>query len=403
MLNNKGERELAYVVKVTDVINIPEAEKVELVKVNEWTCMVQKGAFKPGDLAVYFEIDSKLPQKPEFEFTAKYDYRIKTQKYFKGTVISQGLVMHPDDLHLINIKEGDFLTKELGVTYYEPEDNIRKESSSKAQKKTTLETKMKNWSHKHPRAAKSKLLYKLVKLFYSLTYKKKVSLAWPSWVVKTDEERCQNMPQLFREPLNSIEWIATEKIDGTSTTFTMKADKPKKRKLITCSRNLVIDPNTSSTSSVYAEMRDKYQMDKVLSHILSQHNTFDYITIQGEAFGGSIQKRNYGPEHRLAIFNIIYAESGKPPKRLNPIEMKKFVDDLNKWLKEEVPGSVPLMTVPIVEESYKLPSTCNELLQYAHGQSQIDKGLREGVVFRSTDGVYSFKAVDNEFILKYHN
>lgn len=398
MLNKKGERELVYVVRVTDVISIPDAEKVELVKVNGWTCMVQKGAFHPGDLAVYFEIDSKLPQKPEFEFTAKYDYKIKTQKYFKGTVISQGLVMHPDDLHLINIKEGDFLTKELGVTYYEPEDNIRKESSSKAQKKMTLETRMKKWSGQHPRAAKFKLLYKVVKLFYSLTYKKKVSLVWPSWVVKTDEERCQNLPQLFTEPMQSIHWIATEKIDGTSTTFTMKQDKPKKRKLITCSRNLVINPDTSASSSVYIEMRNKYSMEKVLSYILSQHPEYDFITIQGEAFGGTIQKRNYGPEHRLAIFNIIIGESGKPNKRLNPIEMIDYVNQLN----EAKISDTPLMTVPLVCEDFKLPNTCGELLDFAHGDSKIDKGLREGVVFRSLDGKDSFKAVDNIYLLKYH-
>ena len=29
-------------------------------------------------------------------------------------------------------------------------------------------------------------------------------------------------------------------------------------------------------------------------------------------------------------------------------------------------------------------------------------GMREGLVFRSTDGVKSFKAVSNEFLLKYH-
>ena len=46
---------------------------------------------------------------------------------------------------------------------------------------------------------------------------------WPSWVVKTDEERVQNLPQLF--PPDDTEWFVTEQIDGTSTTFTMKKIK----------------------------------------------------------------------------------------------------------------------------------------------------------------------------------
>ena len=48
--------------------------------------------------------------------------------------------------------------------------------------------------------------------------------------------------------------------------------------------------------------------------------------------------------------------------------------------------------------------TCEMLLTFAGSEpSRIDGGMREGIVFRSEDGVNSFKAVDNEFLLKYHN
>ena len=57
-------------------------------------------------------------------------------------------------------------------------------------------------------------------MFVFFGKKKDKRNAWPAWVVKTDEERCQNMPWLF--PGNDEEWIATEKVDGTSTTFTMR-------------------------------------------------------------------------------------------------------------------------------------------------------------------------------------
>lgn len=60
MLNKNGERELAYIVKVDDIKPIAGKDRVECAIVGGWTCMVPKNSFKPGDLGVYFEIDSKL-------------------------------------------------------------------------------------------------------------------------------------------------------------------------------------------------------------------------------------------------------------------------------------------------------------------------------------------------------
>ena len=50
-----------------------------------------------------------------------------------------------------------------------------------------------------------------------------------------------------------------------------------------------------------------------------------------------------------------------------------------------------------------MPDTVDELLAIATGISKVDGGMREGLVFRSADGVKSFKAVSNEFLMKYHN
>ena len=64
-----------------------------------------------------------------------------------------------------------------------------------------------------------------------------------------------------------------------------------------------------------------------------------------------------------------------------------------------------LECVPILSNGdYELPETCDELLAYASSEvSKIDNDMREGIVLRSEDGVNSFKAVSNEFLLKYHN
>ena len=55
--------------------------------------MVRKGQFRKGDPAIYFEIDSRVPAREPFMFLEKNDFKIKTQRYFKGKFISQGLLM----------------------------------------------------------------------------------------------------------------------------------------------------------------------------------------------------------------------------------------------------------------------------------------------------------------------
>jgi hypothetical protein len=57
--------------------------------------------------------------------------------------------------------------------------------------------------------------------------------------------------------------------------------------------------------------------------------------------------------------------------------------------------------VPVLD-TITLPATCEEMLSYADGESDLDGGMREGVVLRTEDGNNSFKAVSNEYLLKYH-
>ena len=148
MLNDKGQRELAYVVEIDNILPIEGADRVELAVVGGWHIMVKKEQFKEGNLAVYFEIDSRVPAKEPFLFLEQKNYKIKTQKYFKGTVISQGLLMAAEDfgweidrdqdgnpISIGGFEKGAFLTEKLGVTYYDPEDNVRKAPSGDKYKK----------------------------------------------------------------------------------------------------------------------------------------------------------------------------------------------------------------------------------------------------------------------------
>ena len=394
MLNPKtNERELAYVARVTEIVPIEGADRVEVAKIQGWTCMVAKGAFQVGDLGVFFEADSKVPEKEPFLFMEKRHYKVKVQKFFKGTVISDGLLMSFADFGWKDGKyaEGDFLTKELGITYAEAEDNKRKANST---------DKYKKMAQRHPKLFQNPIIKKVYKtnfgkkvLFLFFGKKKDKKGGWPAWVVKTDEERIQNLASRIEEFQNE-KWIATEKIDGTSTTFTLKG-KGRKQEYHVCSRNVAFDTPEKTAkcfydSNVYLEMDEKYDMHYVLQTIMNETNAL-YVTIQGETYGGKIQKRDYSrSDHELAVFNVIICGQDGIPRRLNPIEMKAKMDEYG------------IPTVPIVATDVELPSTCDEILAMAHGDSLVDGKPREGLVFRNIDGTKSFKAVDNLFILKYH-
>ena len=230
-----GKRELAYVVTIDEIKPIPNYDRVEHARVGGWWVIVKKDQFAVGEPAIYIEVDSKVPEQEPFFFLEKRHYKVKTQKMCK--VLSQGLLMHPADFNWVSFYDADFdkwfildstgstwkagapMTDILGITYAEENDNKRKAASVDKYKKMTQRRPVlfkKPWARWMMKRDWGK---KVMFFFFGKAKDKKNG--WPAWVVKTDEERCQNMPWLF--PGNpDEEWIATEKVDGTSTTFTMK-------------------------------------------------------------------------------------------------------------------------------------------------------------------------------------
>lgn len=382
-------RELAHVERVVAINPIEGADNVELATVLGWRVMVRKGQFNVGDLGVYIEIDSKCPQTEAFAFLEKKHYAVKTQRYFKGKVLSQGLLMHPADLGLdpADLTEGQGVTEQLGITYYEPEDNVRKAPSV---------DKYKKMARRHPKLFSKPLARWMMKrewgkklMFFFFGRKKDKKGGWPEWVKKTDEERIQNIVWMLED---KTPYIVTEKIDGTSATYSMKRGQGfrKKNDFYVCSRNVVQqreDQDTYYDSNVYWEIAKKYDIEKVLSVLLEKYPHAEWVTIQGEIYGAGIQKRDYSmKDHDFRAFNLIMSNTG----RWNTIDMRSELEFYD------------IRSVPIVETRYMLPDTVEELLDYATGTSLIDGGMREGLVFRSRDGVKSFKAVSNEYLLRYH-
>lgn len=409
MLNKAGERELAYVVLIDGIEPIPGYDRVETAIVGGWHIIVQKDQFKIGDPAIYFEIDSRVPKDKEcFAFLEKRNYKIKTLKMC-GT-ISQGLLIHASDFGWDIIFDGTktpyiydgkkahyaddesrFLTKVLGITYADDEDNKRKAPSV---------DKYKKMSQRHPNIFKKPWARWLMKrswgrklMFMFFGKKKDKKGGWPSWVAKTDEERIQNMPWILND---TGRWIITEKIDGSSTTFTMKRGKHGKNEFYVCSRNVCfdsVDKPCYYDTNIYWEMAQKYDMYNILTKLLEIAPEAEWVTIQGETYGSGVQKRDYSmKDHDFKAFNLIFSYCG----RYGTLEMQTLLEGLG------VP-CVPVVNDDFYFDEIKGENKVDSLLEMATGESAIDGKPREGFVLRSADGTKSFKAVSNSFLLKYHS
>lgn len=406
MLNKDGARELAYLVHIDAIEPIVGSDNCEAAVVGGWRVMVRKNTFSADDPAIYFEIDSKVdPENPAFGFLAGKHYAVKTQRYKfggAGNFLSQGLLMHPLDFdweiidkntiksltgeHKID-DESRFLTKELKVTYYIPEDNSRKSSYDKY--KAMAQRCGKLFAHQPFRWLMHRDWGKKL-LFIFFGKKKDKRTDWPVWVSRTDEERIQNLPFLLED---KAPWIVTEKVDGSSTTFTLHKEKFGKKKYLVCSRNVVFDSPKKNEklfydSNIYLEMSEKYHIEEALNKILE--NDFpeaEWVTLQGETYGEKVQNRDYHLKgHDFKGFNLVISTKG----RLNSIESR------------DIMAKYGIPWVPILRDDYILPDTIDEVLTYAEGISEVDGDPREGLVFRSLDGVKSFKAVSNSYLLKYH-
>jgi len=408
MLNKNQERELAYVVLIDGIEPIPGYDRVEHAIVGGWRVIVQKDQFKVGDPAIYFEIDSRVPSDREcFAFLEKRHYKVKTLKMCK--TLSQGLLMHASDFgwtienstiddHPVIIDDENkphyvtddsrFLTKKLGVTYADDEDNTRKAAPVDKYKKMTQRRPhifKQPWARWMMRREWGRKV-----MFFFFGKKKDKKNGWPSWVQKTDEERIENMPFVLQ---NKNPWIVTEKCDGSSTTFTMKRGKFKKKDFYVCSRNVCfdsVDKPCYYDTNIYWEMAQKYHMFEVLSKLLDSMPGAEWVTIQGETYGEGVQRNTYGLSgHDFMAFNLITSSKG----RWNSCAMKKILEkDYN------------IPCVPILDDNYILPDTVEELREYVNSQpSVIDGEMKEGIVCRSPDGIHSFKCVSPEYLLKYHS
>lgn len=434
-------RALVKVVAVDSLSAIKKADFVELAHVGGWQCVVKKGEFKPGDRALYIEIDSLLPvSQPEFAFLAERSEGLKTIDevvYSRIRTIklrgelSQGLLLPlPGRFRAESI--GANLTNKLDVRKWE--EIILNSNGLDAR----LNSDSKTW---HER---------LIKLIAGKPAPSQFS-PWPAQLSKSDQERVQNIGNHFAEAANNGELFEeTVKLDGQSMTV-FDVDVGDNRQTGVCSRNYQLSLKdihftweqtirrflaqnlfalvsgvsgfVRSVKQVYGLVRNKeltpiegikeffsrkffwftgpkrmisardescvaYTLDNLVLYNLFKWNTTnnDRISVQGELVGPGIQGNYEQLEERQFYVYQVYRNGNQ---KVLPAEARRITNELG------------LKYVPLLNAAIPLPNSVKDVLKRASGKGAFSPEVkREGIVFKSVDRDFSFKVISNDYLLQ---
>jgi len=339
-------RKLASIRKIDALRPIVGADAIECAIVGGWTCVVKKGEFKVGDLAVYLEIDSWVPTdlapflskgKEPRVYEDIQGERLRTVK-LRGQ-LSQGLLL-PLEPTCSNIEselfDGLDVSLPLGIVKWEMPMNAQLAGMARGN--------------------------------------------FPSQIPKTDQERCQNLVKEIDQAItDKLHFEVTEKIEGSSMTVYLIDGV-----FGVCSRNLDLKETADNTFWQVA------RRDDIESKMRTVVGT-DFA-IQGELIGPGIQGNIYKlskPEFRVFdVYNISGGSYVTPNKRQTLIEM------------------IGLLHVPVMAYTADLYDTLGlknveDILKWAEGASALTPSQeREGVVFKQVDGGMTFKAISNKYLLK---
>ena len=358
-------RKLASVRRVGKVEWIENADRIELVHVDGWQVVVKREEFKEGDLGIYFEIDSKLPDKPEYEFMRSRGFKVKTIK-LRG-VLSQGLLLPLPKGH--GYTEGENLTSALGITKVGDVTPDTQEYKKRAKK-------VQPWWARLP----------ILRRFWKKEYR-----GFPMYLRKTDEERVQNLSRLG-DMISGQPLYYTEKLDGQSVTiFFNRLEKSgwwTKGVFGVCSRNI---PYWERTNNNWWNAAVQSELHRLLPDYC--RNRERSLAIQGEIVGPGIQGNKYvlGAQ-KLFVFNIW------------DIEAQRYVSYAEKGT---ICAELNLSMVPtcgfLPTDAFITGEPREFFLELAKDYSNLNPSiLREGIVVRGLHSEnLSFKAINNDFLLRY--
>jgi RNA ligase (TIGR02306 family) len=370
-------RNLVTIRIINQIKPIENADAIECLSVDGWTVVSKKGEFQVGDYCVFYEIDSFLPADDvRYSFllkggtkkdpSGKERIRLKTIK-LRGQ-LSQGLAL---PLSLFPEYDVPNLSMTIGVDLSDNFNVIK-------------------YERPEPKTANA-------------------AGFWPDCLIKTDEERIQNVYNLYNEFYKDEEYYATLKLDGSSCTVAFLGEDKKEYwkcsdeesdqqagivvydtdmikigEVIVCSRNLQLkyDKNSHFWKAV-EDSRLINDIQEIAIHYGSS------LAIQGEVCGPGIQgNKDKFNNFEFFAFNIL------------DIEKRVYIPykDCLELFEAHGIQNVPLITQNAIKP-FTLFGTINSMIEYADGKS-INAKYREGIVFKSVNGeLPSFKVISNKFLL----
>lgn len=391
-------RQLATIQKIKEITPIEGKDLIVLLSFYKtgWRVIAQKtmeGVEKDG-LVVYIEYDSILPEKEEFEFLRKRcfkknvnGYRISVMKM--GGVFSEGICFPLSILPEGDYKEGDDVTKKLGIEDYETI------LLKKAIKTKDLKTKG-PWY--------KKLLWKYLPFIAIKIWGNNSGLQFPSqYAHKTDETRIQVFPDVINTH-RGMDIYITEKMDGSSGTYVFDG-----KTFYICSRNLTVvkmpiakakdfykDGFIFDDKRYYENIASKYNLPKKMEEFYKENKR--PFAIQGEIVGPNAHDNYYKlKEHEFFLFDVYNSET----RAYENLAGIKFV--------AEFLGVKP---VHVIYEGALDFKELNDALNFAKGNSAIyPQYPQEGIVIRAQDpkvkGIsgmvndrFSLKIINDDYLLK---
>ena len=350
---------LASVQIITDIQPIPDADNIVVASILGWQVVVKKNEFNVGDKVCYIQIDTVVPELPEYEFLRERKFRVRTIKLRKQ--ISQGLIV---PLPNGKWKEGDNLTDVIGVKKYEkPDNNPERYEKPRIPKK---------WYQRWVYLLKYNFLYKV---FPKL--QKSSRSPFPKNLVSiTDEERIQNIPQVLSQYAGKL-FVVSYKLDGSSITI-IHSKVFGKSKFRICSRRFELHDKKNDWYKVFTDTNFKDEIAKLVKYYKT-----DDIIVQGEAIGKFNGNHHNLQKEQIRLFNI-YVDG----KRLNQRE----------FIKTCLANNIP--HCPMYKEIV-LNHTLPEILKLSEIKDVLNPSVdAEGLVWRCVEDNMSFKVINNKYLLK---
>ena len=343
-----SERVMAWIAKIDNVETHPNADALDICTVGGWKVVSQKGLYRKGDLAVYASIDSWIPneiapflskgQEPR-EYNGVKGERLRTIK-LRG-VISQGLLL-PFGI-CMSTYDGEAVSTDWNIG-----DDVSELLG------------IQKYEPPIPACLAGE-----------------VKGVFPSWGRKTDQDRCQNLESEIQDAYdNDVKFEVTIKLDGSSCSCGTSVDG----EYVVCSRNLSL--HTDQAGNTFIDVCNKNEMsNKTVNH--------KGLLFSGELMGPGIQKNREGlKDHDMFVFDIYDSVNGK---YLSSNERINLCEKL-------VLSHVPVLYNGVTLKELNLHNV-SDILKFAEGPS-LHNNNREGVVFKSIDGSFSFKAISNKFLIK---